>query len=577
MAENVLKAIIKIEAPGVEQTTNKVAKSADGMAVSLQKIVPPASSATRQLSLLEKQVAAFGGGASRFNSSFVPQINNGVTALRRLPRAANEATQSMINLGRVVQDAPFGFLGIANNLNPLIESFGRTSKAAGGFRGAMKAMAGSLLGAGGLSLAVSAISTGLILFGDKLFGTSKKVKENDEALKAFNRTLEESKSRVDKLGESLQFLNSLSTLNIKISGLPELLDLQGQYVAIQGELVKAVEETEIASRNAIKARIDNEIKGTEETKKTFEEAESIFKNAFKKRTDLEEKSRLTSRQIALQKVNDAKDAKEKEKKLRDEQLAEYEKWVSETISKGKELAKFFEGRRVLPAFTIFDNRDDELKKAQQIIREFEQGGAESIFRVQTTIEPIFPPNAEIDFIEQVRERAKAISDSFNEGTGLQNLKLEIPTFITSKKTQNEQAALKEVTQRIQEATFAANAMGSAFSSAFDSLVKGENALQAIGNALKQLVADLIKATIQALIFRAVTNLLVPGAGAAGGAAAGAAGIGRLFGGGVAGLSGNSGFSGGITVAVQGELVGRGGSLVGVVTRAGATNGRSFVG
>jgi tetratricopeptide (TPR) repeat protein len=441
----------------------------------------------------------------------------------------------------------------------------------------MKAMGASLLGAGGIGLAVSAISTGLILFGDKLFGTSKRVKESDEALKAFNKTLEESKNRVDKLGESIQFFNSLSTLNIQIAGLPEVLDLQGQYIALQGELVKAVEETEIASRNAIKARIEHEKEGNEETKKTFDEAESIFKNAFKKKTDLEQKATLTSRQIALQRVKDTKDANEKEKKLRDEQQAEYEKWVSETISKGKELARYFEGRRVVPDFTIFDTRNDELRKALQVIREFEQGGAEAIFRVQTTIEPIFPPSVEVDFIEQVRERAKVIADTIKEGTGLQNLKLEIPTFITSKKAQNEQTALKDITQRIQEATFAANAMGSAFTSAFDSLTRGENALQAIGNALKQLVADLIKATIQALIFRAVTNLLVPGAGAASGAAAGAAGIGRLFGGGVAGLSGNSGFSGGITVAVQGELVGRGGSLVGVITRAGATNGRSFVG
>jgi tetratricopeptide (TPR) repeat protein len=338
MADNILKGIIKIEAPGIEQTANKVSKATEGMAVSLQKIVPPASSAARQLSLLEKQVAAFGGGASKFNSSFVPQINNGVNALKKLPQATNQATLSMINLGRVIQDAPFGFLGIANNLNPLIESFQRTSKAAGGFGGAMKAMGASLLGAGGIGLAVSAISTGLILFGDKLFGTSKRVKESDEALKAFNKTLEESKNRVDKLGESIQFFNSLSTLNIQIAGLPEVLDLQGQYIALQGELVKAVEETEIASRNAIKARIEHEKEGNEETKKTFDEAESIFKNAFKKKTDLEQKATLTSRQIALQRVKDTKDANEKEKKLRDEQQAEYEKWVSETISKGTNIS-----------------------------------------------------------------------------------------------------------------------------------------------------------------------------------------------------------------------------------------------
>lgn len=89
----------------------------------------------------------------------------------------------MINLGRVVQDAPFGFLGIANNLNPLVESFQRTAKSAGGFGGAMKALGSSLLGAGGLSLGISLVSSALILFGDKLFGGSKQANAFNETLK----------------------------------------------------------------------------------------------------------------------------------------------------------------------------------------------------------------------------------------------------------------------------------------------------------------------------------------------------------------------------------------------------------
>ena len=43
--------------------------------------------------------------------------------LLQTSRATNTASQSLINLGRVAQDAPFGFIGIANNINPLLESF----------------------------------------------------------------------------------------------------------------------------------------------------------------------------------------------------------------------------------------------------------------------------------------------------------------------------------------------------------------------------------------------------------------------------------------------------------------------
>jgi hypothetical protein len=152
---------------------------------------------TKTLSQLEKQLKAFENALSlpRSTESF-NRLNRAADATRQRIAAlkglgnplsavkggADASTQSLINLGRVVQDAPFGFLGIANNLNPLIEGFSRSTKAAGGFGGAVKGLGKSLLGAGGLSLGVSLISTGLILFGDKLFGASKETKALDEAI-----------------------------------------------------------------------------------------------------------------------------------------------------------------------------------------------------------------------------------------------------------------------------------------------------------------------------------------------------------------------------------------------------------
>jgi hypothetical protein len=37
----------------------------------------------------------------------------------------NQASNALMNLGRIAQDAPFGFIGIQNNINPLLESFQR--------------------------------------------------------------------------------------------------------------------------------------------------------------------------------------------------------------------------------------------------------------------------------------------------------------------------------------------------------------------------------------------------------------------------------------------------------------------
>src|SRR5687767_10016516 len=40
---------------------------------------------------------------------------------KNIPKGANSAAFALQNVGRVAQDVPFGFIGIQNNLNPLLE------------------------------------------------------------------------------------------------------------------------------------------------------------------------------------------------------------------------------------------------------------------------------------------------------------------------------------------------------------------------------------------------------------------------------------------------------------------------
>lgn len=146
MANNILSAQINVTAPNIANTTATVSKATDKMAASLKKVAP----------------------------------------------ASNQATTSLSNLGRIVQDAPFGFIGITNNINPLVESFQRLKASTGTTGGALKALGSSLVGAGGVGLAFSAVSTALVLFGDKLFGTGRKAKAAADAIKESNKQLSES-------------------------------------------------------------------------------------------------------------------------------------------------------------------------------------------------------------------------------------------------------------------------------------------------------------------------------------------------------------------------------------------------
>jgi hypothetical protein len=144
---------------------------------------------------------------------------------------ANEATQSLTNLSRIAQDAPFGFLGISNNINPLLESFQRLKASTGTTGGALKALAGSLTGAGGLGLAVGIGSALLTVFGDRLFSTKKKVEETEDATKKLKDSLNGVFSGVAKEAASVTSLvavlsSETETRQRKLAAIKELQQIQ---------------------------------------------------------------------------------------------------------------------------------------------------------------------------------------------------------------------------------------------------------------------------------------------------------------------------------------------------------------
>ena len=125
-------------------------------------------------------------------------VNQGVAGVQRFNKeiarikpGAAQASAAMLNLGRVVQDAPFGLIGIANNIDPLLHSFQQLRKETGSVGGALKSLAGSLMGGGGIALGVSLVTSLLITFGDELFGTGKAAREAKEANDEFKKSLKD--------------------------------------------------------------------------------------------------------------------------------------------------------------------------------------------------------------------------------------------------------------------------------------------------------------------------------------------------------------------------------------------------
>lgn len=150
-------------------------------------------------------------------------------------KGSNQATFALTNLGRVAQDAPFGFIGIQNNINPLLESFQRLRAESGSNKAAFKQLTSSLMGAGGLGLAVSVVTGLLTILAQKGFFTAKK--QTDEAaqsLKDYKQSLKDTEAGVLATGLKLKGFveiarNSKLSIEQRNEALKEANKIMGEH------------------------------------------------------------------------------------------------------------------------------------------------------------------------------------------------------------------------------------------------------------------------------------------------------------------------------------------------------------
>lgn len=116
----------------------------------------------------------------------------------QLASVTNQATTTMTNFTRVIQDAPFGIRGIANNIDPLVESFGRLKDKTGSAGGAFAAMTRTLAGRAGLLLAVSTVTSILVKFGDQIFSSGEKASESADKFSEATKKIQELQKELSK-------------------------------------------------------------------------------------------------------------------------------------------------------------------------------------------------------------------------------------------------------------------------------------------------------------------------------------------------------------------------------------------
>ena len=144
----------------------------------------------KKLADAQKNLSSFDKKAASNMGKFSKSTKTATKDLKKFDKGAASGSSAMLAFSRTVQDAPFGMMGISNNITNLTEQFGALKARTGSAGGALKAMLKDLSGFGGITLAISLATSAWLVFGDKIMGTKDKVKSLKEEQDKLNESLE---------------------------------------------------------------------------------------------------------------------------------------------------------------------------------------------------------------------------------------------------------------------------------------------------------------------------------------------------------------------------------------------------
>ena len=425
-----------------------------------------------------------------FSASLTRSANTATESLKKLKPGSDQATNSLINLSRVAQDAPYGFLGIANNLNPLLESFQRLRVSTGSTSGALSALKSALLGPAGLGLALGVVSSLIVSFGDKLFGAKasmnsyqKVVSEaKDEFVKMF-ASLSQAQNNIDLVKRGLvsqqSALEQYNGTIGKVAGSANTWAEAEQKIINQGDAVVEVTLKKAAANIAYAKAGEAAFKLQElqYTQKQFEANEG----------SLPAVARAAFRQKIKESLASATSEISKFKEMANNLLAE-----AGTITKNNGLLFAPELKTKASKVTVKPDKFEIDRPA--------------IGSVQIEL-----PSVLVKLKVDRSVTQKGIDDISKElNRTLPTIDIpatpRLPKNTGAEKLTEQLLELKEIAEKVGES------IADIFGNAFEAMLKGEDVIKSIGEGLRGLIIDIGKAIIKLVVMKTISSI-VPGLGA----------------------------------------------------------------
>jgi hypothetical protein len=220
----------------------------------LQKGISQAEKEIQDLKKIKSDNIKIGADTSQINTA-IDQAKAKLATLQNSATGAGNAMQgfqkqtanggvALTAFSRIAQDAPYGIIGIGNNITNTAEQFGYLVKQTGSAKGAISAMLSSLAGIGGVMLGVSLLITGLTVMAQKGITVGDVIDKLTGKYDAFKESM--NKLAVDQAknsGQEIANMNALvsvaqNDLKSKQDRLTAVEELQNQFPGYFGNLTK---------------------------------------------------------------------------------------------------------------------------------------------------------------------------------------------------------------------------------------------------------------------------------------------------------------------------------------------------
>ena len=476
-------------------------------------------------------------------------VNNFSAAVQKASKPTADATNTLGNLSRVAQDAPYGFMGIANNLNPLLESFQRLQKESGGAGNALKALAAGLTGPAGIGLALGVVSSLVVKYGDEIGDMIVQTTNFEKAqqkirdtffdnIKAVETTIASDNALVSVVNDVTQSVEARKkALNELKEAHKGNIELQKTDITDGAALIKIIDQLSEALIRKAKIEATAKIIGEENAKlvrlematvqeqvgnlsglaKTWDVLSGSVKGALNGTGGLG---------IGLELVNDG--------------LKNNEKQVTSTkdsIEKLKESLKQLTGEAFKAGdYNVIGKGDKSGTK--------KEGRDTSLDERLAQIQSQIKANNDLADAEMKLYQARQKFEK-KDGLGIEKMDLDLNKGDKTPKklekdlpkwAQEDNGSVKKLDKDLKAAEKTAQGFADTLSkditgglmSMWDAMENGENPLKALGNFFKDLLKQLAAAVIQAILFQTIMSALGFGA-AAKGAGGLLGGIGKIFG------------------------------------------------